>query len=114
MCSRATNATQISAGSKDVRSKLSRHAVVATKALTQAVSHLVKIVYFGGVMAIQGTEVTPWLAATMVLLALVGTSLSKQVLERISDASFRQWTRWTVMTLGVMYLAGGLRLLFTA
>jgi len=66
------------------------------------------------VMAIQGTQVTPWLAATMVLLAFVGTSLSKQVLERISDASFRQWTRWTVMTLGVMYLAGGLRLLFTA
>jgi len=94
-----------------VRSKMSRHAVVATKALTQTLSHLVKIVYFGGVMAVQGTGVTPWLAGTMVALAFVGTSLSKQVLERISDTSFRQWTRWTVMTLGVMYLASGVKLL---
>jgi uncharacterized membrane protein YfcA len=96
-----------------VRSKMSRHAVVATKALTQTLSHLVKIFYFGGVMAIQGTEVTPLLAGTMVALAFVGTSLSRQVLERISDTSFRQWTRWTVMTLGVMHLASGLRLLLT-
>ena len=97
-----------------VRSKMSRHAVVATKALTQTLSHLVKIIYFGGVMAIHGTQVTPWLAGTMVLLAFVGTSLSRHVLERMSDASFRQWTRWTVMTLGVMYLVSGLRLLVTA
>ncbi|HET7670664.1 MAG TPA: hypothetical protein VFK84_09675, partial [Burkholderiales bacterium] len=93
-----------------VRSKMTRHAVVATKALTQTLSHLVKIAYFGGVMAVEGAEVSPWLAGTMVLLAFVGTSLSRQVLERISDASFRQWTRWTVMTLGVLYLASGLRL----
>ena len=97
-----------------VRSKLSRHAVVATKALTQTLAHLVKIVYFGGVMAIEGAEVSPWLAATMVALAFLGTSLSRRVLERISDASFRQWTRWTVMTLGVLYLASGLSLALTA
>jgi uncharacterized membrane protein YfcA len=96
-----------------VRSKMSRHAVVATKALTQALSHLVKIVYFGGVMALQGGEVAPSLAAAMVVLAFVGTSLSRQVLERMSDLSFRQWTRWTVMTLGLFYLASGLRLFLT-
>ncbi len=97
-----------------VRSKMSRHAVVATKALTQTLSHLVKILYFGGVMAVQGADVEPWLAATMVVLAVVGTSLSGRVLERMSDASFRRWTRWTVMTLGALYLASGARLAFTA
>ena len=95
-----------------VRSKMSRHAVVATKALTQTLSHLVKIVYFGGVIAVQGGEVSPWLIPTMVLLAFLGTSLSRPVLDRMSDASFRQWTRWTVMTLGALYLASGLRLAF--
>lgn len=95
-----------------VRSRMSRHAVVATKALTQTLSHLVKIVYFGGVIAVQGGEVSPWLIPTMVLLAFLGTSLSRPVLERMSDASFRQWTRWTVMTLGALYLASGLRLAF--
>jgi hypothetical protein len=33
------------------------------------------------------------------------------VLERISDTSFRQWTRWTVMTMGGVYLLSALRLM---
>ena len=33
-----------------VRSKMGRHAVVATKALTQSLTHLAKIIYFGGVV----------------------------------------------------------------
>ena len=93
-----------------VRSKMTRHAVVATKATTQSLSHLLKIICFGGVMAVEGAEVSPWLAATMVLLAFIGTTLSRQVLERITDRSFRLWTRWTVMALGAMYLASGLKL----
>jgi hypothetical protein len=40
----------------------------------------------------------------MVALAITGTTLSRRVLEKLTDASFRQWTRWTVMTLGVVYL----------
>jgi len=95
-----------------VRSKMTRHAVVATKALTQTLSHLLKIGYFGGVLAIHGSEVSPWLATMMVVLSFVGTSLSRQVLERITDDAFRKWTRWTVMTLGVMYLVSGVRMLF--
>jgi uncharacterized membrane protein YfcA len=91
-----------------VRSKMGRHAVVATKATVQSLSHLMKIGYFGGILAASGASVDPMLAATVVVLAVVGTSLSKQVLERISDAAFRRWTRWTVMTLGTFYLASGL------
>ena len=46
-------------------------------------------------------------AAAMVVLALIGTSLSKHVIARMNDQSFRFWTRWTVMTLGLFYLASG-------
>ena len=94
-----------------VRSQLKRHAVVATKAMTQSASHLLKIIYFGGVMAMAGADVSVGLAATMVILAFVGTTLSRQVLERISDAAFRKWTRWTVMSLGAIYLATGVLML---
>ena len=95
-----------------VRSKMGRHAVVATKAATQSFSHLTKIAYFGGIVA--ATErgaVEPWLGVMMVALALVGTTLSAPVLKRMDDASFRRWTRWTVMSLGGFYLASGLWLL---
>ena len=29
------------------------------------------------------------------------------VLEKMDDASFRKWTRWTVMAIGVVYLFSG-------
>ena len=94
-----------------VRSKMGRHGVVATKALTQSLSHILKIIYFGGVVAIEGGNVDPWVAAMMVLLAFTGTSLSRRVLERMDDSSFRFWTRWTVMALGLFYLGSGILLL---
>lgn len=94
-----------------VRSKMTRHAVVATKAMTQSLSHIAKIAYFGAFVAVEGSAVDPWIAAMMVLLAFAGTSLSRRVLEKLSDESFRFWTRWTVMSLGVFYLASGVLLL---
>ena len=95
-----------------VRSKMTRLAVVATKATTQSVTHLLKIAYFGGILTIGRGQVEPWLAAMMVALALVGTTFSTRVLEKMNDASFRLWTRRVVMTLGVFYLASGVMLLF--
>ena len=94
-----------------VRSKMTRHAVVATKAMTQSFSHLQKIVYFGALVATAGATIEPWLAAMAVGLAFLGTSLSRKVLDRMDEATFRFWTRWTVMVLGVFYIGNGLWLL---
>ena len=90
-----------------VRSKMGRHAVIATKAMTQSLSHIMKIAYFGAFISIEGGSVHPALGAMMVLLAFTGTSLSKHVIARMNDESFRFWTRRTVMTLGFFYLASG-------
>jgi len=43
----------------------------------------------------------------MIALAVAGTTLAKRFLERMTDDSFRQWNRWTVMTAGVVYLGAG-------
>jgi len=94
-----------------VRSKMGRHAVVATKAMTQSFTHLAKIAYFGGIVATSRGTVEPWLGVMMVLLAFTGTTLSVRVLKKMNDESFRFWTRWTVMVLGVFYLASGVLLL---
>jgi uncharacterized protein len=87
-----------------VRSKLSRHQVVATKACTQSFGHLLKIIYFGGIVP-AAAAIDPWLMGVMIALAFVGTTLSKSVLEKMSDANFRMWTRWTVWSIGAFYLA---------
>jgi|SRR5688572_13656116 len=96
-----------------VRSKMTRHAVVATKAMTQSFSHVLKIAYFG--LLVGGVDqglIDPWIVGMMVLLAFTGTQLSRRVLERMNDESFRFWTRWTVMATGVFYLVSGVILLF--
>jgi uncharacterized membrane protein YfcA len=90
-----------------VRSGMNRHRVIATKALTQVLSHFLKIVYYGAIVAAPGAALDMAVAAMMVGTAFVGTSLSGRVLERMSDASFRAWTRRVIMALGVVYLATG-------
>jgi len=93
-----------------VRSPLGRRQVVATKALTQAFSHALKVAYFG--VLLEGTgEISMGVAAGMVALAIAGTRLSRNVLERMSDASFRRWTRRTVMAVGMAYGVMGLAML---
>lgn len=97
-----------------VRSKMNRHRVVATKASTQSLSHILKIAYFGAIVAVRGSRVDPVLATVMVALAFIGTSFSQPVLKRMNDVSFRRWTRWTVMSIGVFYLVSGVSLAWRA
>jgi uncharacterized protein len=94
-----------------VRSKMSRHAVVATKAMTQSFTHLLKIAYFGGLVTTSRGTLDPWLAAMMIGLAFAGTSVSRGVLERMNDKAFRTATRWTVMAVGLFYLGSGVTML---
>lgn len=102
-----------------VRSQMDRRGVVATKAMSQTLGHLIKIAYFGAVAMLAdsgskdaiGGALSFTLAATCIALAFAGTSLSKRVLESMTDANFRWWTRWTVLMMGVIYLANGIWLL---
>jgi uncharacterized membrane protein YfcA len=90
-----------------LRSKMGRRAVVATKAAAQTFGHAVKILYFGALSAGADSAVEWWLALTMIGLAMLGTTLSRKALERISDVDFRQWTRRTVLVVGAYYLGSG-------
>ncbi|MGQ7793856.1 TSUP family transporter [Faunimonas sp. B44] len=97
-----------------VRTELDRRTVVATKAACQSVSHLAKLAYFGGMLAIGGTEVGWPVMATAMVLAVVGTSLSRIVLDRMNDVQFRSWTQRIVMAIGFVYLVQGVRELVLA
>jgi len=91
-----------------LQSKMNRHQVVATKAATQTLSHLLKILYFGLVLETAHGRVEWWLAVAMVACAMLGTSMSRGVLERMTDVNFRQWTRWTLNVIGTFYLGSGI------
>jgi uncharacterized membrane protein YfcA len=90
-----------------VRTALTRHQIVATKATTQAFSHTVKMVFYGvPLFAAVGDSGLPpwWFFAIAAPLAMLGAYLGGFILNRISDVNFQKWTRWIVTALGVIYL----------
>lgn len=92
-----------------VRSNMDRRMVVATKAACQSFAHLTKLVYFGALFDVwQQSALPPWLLVACVVLAAIGTSCSRVVLDRLGDASFRRWTRVIVMLIGLVCLAQGI------
>jgi uncharacterized membrane protein YfcA len=91
-----------------VRSRMTRHEVVSTKAAVQTLSHATRIAFFGMLLATSDQSVGPGLAALLVVSAIVGTSASRLVLDRLTDANFRKITQRLVLTLGAGYLAAGI------
>ena len=93
-----------------VRSRLGRHAVVATKAATQVLSHTAKIVLYGGPLLAGGGGLPGTVLALAVPLSMLGTWVGGRVLDRMSDAGFASATRWVVSGIGVTYLVQAARL----
>lgn len=90
-----------------VRAAYDRRVIVATKGACQIVSHTIKLIYFGGVAAAEADLPPTWLFALAAILAIAGTSLARQVLERLTDAQFRRWTKYIVLTIGTVYMIQG-------
>jgi uncharacterized membrane protein YfcA len=93
-----------------LRSSLERKQIIATKAACQLFSHGFKLVYFGALVA-QAGEVEPWFLAIAVASSMIGTSLGKLLLERLSDAQFRTWSQRLITALASYYVGYGLVLL---
>ncbi len=94
-----------------VRTSLGRHAVVATKAATQVLSHTAKVALYGGPLLSEGGADLPWTTLLLAVpLSMLGTVVGGRLLDRMSDASFRSATRWVVTGIGVTYLAQATRL----
>ncbi|MFZ5718496.1 MAG: TSUP family transporter [Pseudomonadota bacterium] len=89
-----------------VRTELTRHAIVATKAATQVFAHLAKILVYGSPLLAGGAIGMPplWVFALAVPLSMAGTAVGGVILNRMTDVNFKRWTRWIVTAVGVSYL----------
>jgi uncharacterized membrane protein YfcA len=92
------------------KSALDRKTTIATKAVTQTFSHVVRLVYFGSFVGI-ADAVPLWSYGPAILLSIAGTSLAALVLERMTDIGFRQWTRRVIFAVSIVYLVRGVMLL---
>ncbi len=97
-----------------VKTAPTRKAIVATKAVTVFMSHLVKIGYFGiPLLRNQGLRDLPpaWVLIAAVPVVIIGTKLGTGLLERFSNIGFRKHARILVTLVGAIYVLRGLALL---
>jgi uncharacterized membrane protein YfcA len=95
-----------------VRTSLTRHQIVATKAATQVFSHLMKIIVYGmPLLAAHGQGMPPlWVFALAIPLSMVGTAAGGVLLNRLSDINFKRYLRLILSVIAVTYLAQAARL----
>jgi len=93
-----------------LRSSLERRQIIATKACCQLFSHTFKLVYFGALIE-QAGRVEPWFLAAAVASSMIGTSMGKLLLERLSDRQFRVWSNRLITAIASYYVGYGLVLL---
>src|SRR5213076_2416393 len=86
-----------------VRTALTRHQIVATKAATQVFSHLAKILVYGAPLLSLGAAgfdpgvagMPPaWLFAAAAPLSILGAVVGGKILDRLTDSNFIKYTRW--------------------
>lgn len=89
---------------------IDRRAVVATKAVTQAFSHVLKIGYYIS-LAAAGTMLEWDIYTAALAAALIGTTLGGPLLEKLSNESFRKWTRVIILVVGGVSIIQGVALM---
>ena len=92
---------------------MTRHQVVATKAVSQTVGHLAKIIFFGGLIVSFSFEnwPNPTFLFIAIIFSVIGTTLGKRVLDTIDDKFFFRWTQIIVLSVGALFIIRGLFLL---
>ncbi|HDZ75657.1 MAG TPA: sulfite exporter TauE/SafE family protein [Aurantimonas coralicida] len=96
-----------------VRMPVDRRIIVASKSACQVMAHSMKLVYFGVIVTAGDGAVSGWLLLMGAGLAVVGTSLARTVLDRITDRQYRTWTKTIVLGIGAVYLVQGLAILLS-
>ena len=89
-----------------LRSPLERRQIVATKAACQVFSHGLKLVYFGALIEQTGS-VEPWFLLIAVVASMIGTSLGKLLLEKLTDTQFRAWSNRIITVIAAYYIGYG-------
>ena len=90
-----------------IRTEMDRRKVIATKASIQTISHLAKIAfYWDAASNLPTVDMVAVLIAAPI--AILGARAGNGILQKMTDANFRSWTRWVVTGVGAVYLTQGL------
>lgn len=94
-----------------IKSDMTRHQIVATKATTQVIAHVTKILFWSAPLISLGRDefatTDALLIAACIPISMVGTWIGGRILDKLSDVSFREWTKYLLTAIAIIYFARG-------
>ncbi len=91
-----------------LRSTLTRHQILATKATTQTLGHISKIIYFTLIVKSGWSlDFSWWFYGFIIALTFAGAYLGREILNRFSDGGFRRGMNILLTFSGIVYLIWG-------
>ena len=118
LCGLVVTSAQLLAGASGplldmfyLNSTLNRHQIVASKAITQALGHLLKLVYYGLIVGVV-EDIPGWFYLLAMVTAVSGTRVGTRLLDRIADNAFRKVSGWVILGISTSLLIKGLYDLF--
>ena len=91
-----------------VKSKMSKEGILGTKAVTQTLGHVLKLIYYAIMMAIASDLVPAWLIPAVVAAAIIGNYCASLLVTRLSDHQFKKIGRVVISFICVIYIGKGI------
>ena len=89
-----------------LNSGLGRETIVANKALTQTIGHLLRIIYYGAIISV-ATPIPNWLFLVAAIAAVAGTRLGTWLLSRWNDQRFQEVSSQIILVTGTICILQG-------
>lgn len=83
-----------------INSSLNRYQIMGTKALTQTLSHIIKIIFYSSLMVTSPDSTLLFLF----LLSSVGNWVGHKVVDKMDDNTFKRWSFRICLVIGVYFL----------
>ncbi len=89
-----------------VKSSLTRHEILGTKAITQTFGHILKLSYYSFLItAVE--ELSVFIFVAVVTAAILGNWLGSLIVNRINDKTFKSAGRLVMLVIGAIYFGKG-------
>jgi len=95
-----------------VRTDLVRQQIIATKAAILSIGHVLKLIYFGRLLLVDGDGLSMTAVLLAIAAAVLGTLLSRGLIDAMNDASFTLWSRRLIAAIAAISLTQGVVLQF--
>ena len=117
VCGALVTAAQLFAGASGpvldvfyLNARLNRHQIIASKAVTQTLGHLLKLIYYGLIVGV-AESIPGWFLAVAAGTAVLGTRIGTLLLAHFDDTQFRRVSGGVILTLGALCMVQGGRTL---